>query len=69
MIKPITIEPAAVYDDGALVAALGIPSATLNRARRGRQIRYTRKGKRVFYLGQWVLDWLQEDGNATSLGV
>jgi hypothetical protein len=58
MISPTLIDPDAVYDDGALHLALGIPSTTLIRARRDGNLRFTRKGHRVFYLGRWVLDWL-----------
>jgi hypothetical protein len=61
MVEPALIEPQAIYDDGAVLAALGIPSTTLTRARREGRLRHTRKGRRVFYLGQWVLDWIKAD--------
>lgn len=55
------IDAEAVYDDGTLLLALGLTSATLTRARRNRELRYTRKGKRNLYLGRWVLDWLASE--------
>jgi hypothetical protein len=44
------IDPEQWYDTGAVVLALDMPSATLARARREGQLRYTRKGRRVLYL-------------------
>jgi hypothetical protein len=58
MVSPTSIDPHAVYDDGAVCLALDIPSATLARARRAGRLRYTRQGRRALYLGQWILDWL-----------
>jgi hypothetical protein len=60
MISPALIDPAAVYDDGAVVLTLDLSSATLARARRDGRLRFTRKGRRVLYMGQWLLDWLAE---------
>ena len=60
MVSPALIEPNAVYDDGTLVLELGVTSATLIRARRRGELRFARKGKRVFYLGTWVIDWLKQ---------
>jgi hypothetical protein len=56
--------PAGIYDDDALYAVLGVSSQTLARARRDGELRHVRKGKRVLYLGQWVLDWLTGEGPA-----
>jgi hypothetical protein len=61
VIDPIRIDPGAVYDDGSVILALDIPSATLARARRKGRLRYTRQGRRVLYLGQWLLDWLANE--------
>jgi hypothetical protein len=70
MVGPVLIDPGAVYDDGAVVLALDIPSATLARARRDGRLRYTRQGRRVLYLGQWILNWLASDAApATKEGV
>lgn len=55
------VDPDRIYDDDALLAALDVSLAALARARRDGELRYTRKGKRVLYLGQWVLDWIKAD--------
>jgi hypothetical protein len=55
------IDPETIYDTGAVVLALDIPSSTLARARREGRLRYTRQGRRVLYLGRWLLDWLAAD--------
>jgi hypothetical protein len=57
----IRIDPDGIYDDDLLYGELGVSAQTLARARREGDLRFTRKGKRVLYLGQWVLDWLQAD--------
>lgn len=57
----IRLEPHSIYDDALLSAALTVSAATLARARRDGRLRYTRQGRRILYLGQWVLDWLQAD--------
>ncbi|MCA9070449.1 MAG: hypothetical protein KDA84_16065 [Planctomycetaceae bacterium] len=49
------IETSAVYSDGEVRLGLGLTSATLARARRGNTF---------LYLGQWLLDWLEEDAEA-----
>jgi hypothetical protein len=61
MTSAVPIDPQAVYDDGALHFLLGLSSAALARARRAGELRFTRKGKRTLYLGQWVLDWINAD--------
>ncbi len=65
MIEPVVIEPDALYDDGALRQALGLTPAALADARRGGTLRHTRKGRRTFYKGEWILTWL-ESGAAPS---
>jgi hypothetical protein len=59
MIDSIRIDPQAIYDDLALYQALGISSQTLSRARRSGELRYTRKGQRLLYVGAWVMSWLE----------
>lgn len=61
MQNTVVLEPDGFYDDGSLYLALGLTPATLARARRSGQLRFTRKGKRTLYLGQWVLDWIKAD--------
>ena len=58
------IDPNTVYDDHAIYGALAVSAKTLARARRDGRLRYTRQGRRVLYLGQWLLDWL--NGDATG---
>jgi hypothetical protein len=65
--EPARIEPDGIYDDLLLYRALEISATTLAQARRSGFLRHTRKGKRILYLGQWVLDWLCAD--TTGKGV
>jgi hypothetical protein len=66
MVSPISIDPAAVYDDGAILLALDISSASLARARRAGQLRFSRQGRRILYLGRWLLEWLEADSTPAS---
>jgi hypothetical protein len=59
MIEPIRIEPEALFDDGALYQCLGLTPASLAAGRRAGTLRYTRQGKRILYLGKWVVAWLE----------
>lgn len=61
MIATTRIDPEAIFDDASLCASLDLGAQTIARARRAGQLRYTRKGNRILYLGQWVLDWLMSD--------
>jgi hypothetical protein len=58
MTGTIQIAPQDIFTDPGLRLLLGLPSATLARARREGRLRYTRRGKRIFYTGEWVVDWL-----------
>ena len=62
MLEPVTILPDAVYDDGALHQSLGLTPAALATARRSGALRFCRQGKRILYLGAWILAWLNTDG-------
>lgn len=66
MHEPISIKPDAVYDDGSLHLALGLTPSTLAKARRSGDLRFNRQGKRTFYLGQWVLEWLRQTAQAAD---
>jgi hypothetical protein len=68
MTAAVRIDPDAVLDDGALLMEFGISAATLARARREGKLRYTRKGRRILYLGVWILNWLQMDPWPEGLG-
>ena len=60
MAATLNIEPDGIYDDSSLVLALGLTHATLARARREGHLRFSRKGKRILYLGRWIVDWIDE---------
>ena len=65
---PLRIEPDEIYDDGALRLLLGVSSASLSKARRTGDLRYSRRGQRTYYLGRWVREWLVPDaGNPEKL--
>jgi hypothetical protein len=55
----ITLDPDAIYDDGALYCTLGLSATALARARRDGSLRFTRQGRRILYLGEWVTSWLK----------
>ncbi len=61
MIAPYTLDPHAWFDDAALVKTLGLKVGSLDKARRSGELKYTRKGGRVLYLGRWVHQWLTHD--------
>jgi len=63
MISCLSIDPNAIYDEGSVSLSLDIPLATLGRARREGKLRYSRKGRRVFYLGRWLLAWFDADAS------
>jgi hypothetical protein len=56
-----TIDPLAVYTVDQLCAMLDVSETTLLSARRSGALRCTRKGRRVLYLGEWVLTWLRDE--------
>jgi hypothetical protein len=55
----IRIDPTAFYPETAVIIGLDIPSATLTRAKRTGDIRFRGVGNRTYYLGRWLLDWLE----------
>ena len=61
MIAACSIDPAGIYDEGSLCLALGVTPNALACARRSGQLRFTRKGRRVLFVGQWVIDWLRAE--------
>ena len=67
MLRPVPIRPDAIYDDGCVVISLDIPSSTLARARRTGRLRYSRRGRRTYYLGRWLIDWLISDSTGQLL--
>ena len=70
MANTLCLDPNTIYDEGAVSLALDIPLSTLDRARREGRLRFVRKGRRIFFRGQWLLDWFdgkerQEAAHAT----
>ena len=65
----VEIDPERIYDDDSLFAALELRQATLARARRFGELRFTRKGQRTLYLGRWILEWLASDAGRCGNGV
>jgi len=61
MIEGFPIDPKAVYDDSALSLGLGVSGESLARARKEGELRHAREGRRILYLGQWILEWLEAD--------
>jgi hypothetical protein len=62
----IRIEPDGIYDDDMVYGALDVSAQTLARARREGRLRFSRQGRRVLYLGRWLLDWLKSDATPTD---
>jgi hypothetical protein len=62
MSEPFKIDPDALYDERILRDSLGFKAGSLFRARKSGDLKFTRKGGTIVYLGQWVLDWLTSDG-------
>jgi hypothetical protein len=61
MQQGVLLEPEGLYDDGSLYNLIGLSDATLARARREGLLRYTKQGHKIFYLGKWLIEWLQTD--------
>jgi hypothetical protein len=57
----ITIQPTALYGTDDLCAMLDVSPQAVAQARRSGALASARKGRRVIYLGEWVLAWLRLD--------
>jgi hypothetical protein len=55
---PIQIDPDRIYEEGTVALLLDLPLATLSRARRVGELRFVRRGRRVFITGLNLLAWL-----------
>jgi len=62
----IQIEPDGVYDDDRVYLAWEVSAQTLARARREGRLRFSRQGRRILYLGRWLLEWLQAASTQTA---
>lgn len=58
MSEPVVIDPEAMYDDDALCKLLRLRRGSMERARKSGELRYTRRGGRILYVGRWVREWL-----------
>lgn len=56
--EPYEINPQGLYTDAALFEGLGLRRNSLEKARRSGALRFTRRGGRILYLGQWIQDWI-----------
>ena len=63
------INPLAIYTGDQLSAMLDVSEETLAAARCAGALRATKKGRRVLFLGRWVLAWLEADADETPRGV
>jgi hypothetical protein len=63
VLSPVPIRPDAIYHDGQARLLLGLPDATLTRARREGRLRYARQGGKVIYRGAWLLAWLEVEAD------
>jgi hypothetical protein len=59
--EPVTLNPLGVYSGRELGRILDAGPATLAAARRFGALRAVKKGRRVVYLGEWVLAWLNAE--------
>jgi hypothetical protein len=57
---PPAIEPTAVYDLAQARAVLNLAASTLEREVALRRIRYARRGGRLLFKGQWLLQWVED---------
>jgi hypothetical protein len=54
----LIVDPDAVYEEGTVALALGITLASLLAARRSGELRFVRRGRRIFITGRNLLAWL-----------
>jgi hypothetical protein len=57
----ITIHQTGIYTTDDLCEMLDVSPQTMADARRSGTLRATRKGRRLIYLGEWVLAWLRRE--------
>ena len=69
MVDPFTIDADAIYDDGVLVLGLGVSFDALARSRRTEQLRHVRKGRRILYRGEWLIEWLERTATPAAANV
>jgi hypothetical protein len=57
--QPHVVCPTTIYSAPQLRAALGLRSSTLRREIRLGNLRVSKRAGRYFFLGAWVLQWLE----------
>ncbi len=57
--KPVLIHPNEVYSLLAARTALGLGLHALQAEYKAGRLKYARRCKRVWFLGRWLLDWLE----------
>ena len=61
----LQIDRDAVYCDHAIRCILHqLPESLFVTARRTGALRFSRRGRQVFYRGEWILDWLLSDAES-----
>ena len=64
---PVKVDPDGIYGDGQLRLLLGLSAATLASARDAGGLRFSRKGRHLYYRGSDVLAWLfDSEGQADA---
>lgn len=58
-VPALTIDPNAIYEEGAIALALGITLSALLAARHAGELQFVRRGRRVFITGKNLLAWLE----------
>ena len=67
MTTPVRIDPMAFYSDASLRLELGIRATALERGRRSGELRYTQRGGRILYRGEWIDRWLANEPAVAAL--
>lgn len=54
----VRFEAGSIYDESAVRTALGLTEHALRRGRSREGLRSSRRGRKRFYRGEWILAWL-----------
>jgi hypothetical protein len=52
------VHPTGVYGREQARAILGLPDSTFRLECQSGRLRSSRRGKRLYFLGQWLIDWV-----------
>ncbi len=64
-LEPARIDPTAIYTDDSATISLRMSSSALSKGRKDGSLRYSVRGGNRFYLGAWLLTWI-ESGEVTA---